>query len=194
MKSVWNYIKHRWIVLLLIFCVASTSLISAVYAKYVAVKTAEPAVTVIAQGVIDIDVSDLGGGGGGGGGGVGGGGGSYTVSNSSSTNIVTYIRATVVVNWQDGEGNIWAIPPVENTDYTISAPNCTLLSDGYYYYNGTRKPGEGFGINVTQNTVKDGFSLHVQIFAESIQCVPSDLTTTTWGATYDSVNNKWTKI
>lgn len=182
MKSVWNYIKHRWIVLLLIFCVGSTSLISAVYAKYVAVKTAEPAVTVIAQGVIDAQVSGS------------GGGGSYTVANTSSTNIVTYIRATVVVNWRDGEGNIWAIPPVENTDYTISAPNCTLLSDGYYYYNGTRKRDEGFGINVTQNTVKDGFSLHVQIFAESIQCVPSDLTITTWGAAYDSVNEIWTKV
>ena len=193
MKSVWNYIKHRWIVLLLIFCVASTSLISAVYAKYVAVKTAIPAVTVIAQGVINTVVDPVGGGVGGGG--VGGGGdGSYTVSNTSSTNIVTYIRATVVVNWQDGEGNIWAIPPVENTDYTISAPNCTLLSDGYYYYNGTRNPGEGFGINVEQIIPKDGFSLHVQIFAESIQCVPSTLTTTTWGATYDSVNKIWTKV
>ena len=188
MKFILDYIKHRWVLLLLILCIATTSIVSVVYARYVTDLTANPEVTITAQGILDVGVSDNGGGGG-----ISGGDGSYTIANTSATNIVTYIRATVIVNWQDGDGNIWAIPPVEGTDYSISADNCDKLTDGYYYYKGPRDKNEGFGITVTPKSTKDGYTLHVQILAESIQCVPGSAAMDAWGATYNSATNTWTK-
>lgn len=53
-------------------------------------------------------------------------------------NVSAYIRAAIVVTWQDDNGNVAPELPVLNTDYTMTLATGTNWSqkqaDGYYYY------------------------------------------------------------
>ena len=96
--------------------------------------------------------------------------------------------------WQDSEGNLWAIPPKKEVDYFITATNCTKLDDGYYYYNGSCAPNATFPILVglaANAKPPVGYTLHVQILAEGIQCVPDTAVQEAWGATYNGTT--WSK-
>ena len=161
--------------LLLILCIATTSIVSVVYAKYVTDQTGNADVDVIAEGVLQVGIDD------------GSGNktaGTYTIKNVDSSNIPAFIRAAVVVNWRDGDGNLWAIPLVEGVNYTISSPECTKIGN-YYYYNGTRNPNDGFNITVTAGTPKDGYVLDVKILAEGIQSLPTTAAKNAWGVEFN---------
>ena len=186
MTKVLKYIKSRLPLLLLSLCIITSAVASMIYAKYVDNKSNNAVIDIMADGKLVITVSP-----------DGHDAGTYTITNDSSSTIPAYVRFAVIVNWQDGEGNLWAVPPTEGTDYTVSWENEALvkLDDGYYYYNGTRDPGESFSFEVT---LKDGANppevydnLHVQIVAEGIQCVPDSVATTAWGVTYNSTDKEW---
>ena len=185
MKFVWDYIKSRLPLLLLAFCLITCAVASMVYGKYVNNNKSEADINVTAQGVLTIPVT--------GGETDQAGTYAYAVTNkavSEGSNIPAYIRAAIVVNWQDAEGTLWAVPPKEGTDYAIST-NCQLLGD-YYYYKGECAPGDSFPIQVTQaGTAKPpaGYSLHVTILAEGIQCMPADAVKDAWGVQFDG--NTW---
>ena len=163
--------KKKWLILSVtaVFLVVC-SVAGIVYAKYVTNQSEEAEVDIIAVGELNVAVS---------------GDGTYTITNVDSSNIPAYIRAAVVVNWRDGDGNLWAIPPVENVDYTVSYPECTKIGN-YYYYNGTRYPNEGFNITVSSTgTTNPGYVLDVKIIAEGIQCVPDNAAQYAWGAMFN---------
>lgn len=186
MTKVLKYIKSRLPLLLLSLCIMTSAVASMIYAKYVDDAKKDAELDIIASGNLVVTVSP-----------ESHAAGVYTITNDKTkgSTIPAYVRFAVIVNWQDGDGNLWAVPPIEKTDYTVSWENETLvkLDDGYYYYNGTRDPGESFSFEVTR---KDGANppavydkLHVQIVAEGIQSVPLDAAGNAWGYKYE--NNAW---
>lgn len=110
------------------------------------------------------------------------------VSIQNTGNISAYIRATVVVTWQDYEGNVLSDIPKEGTDYTIiyTAPGWKQGTDGYWYYQ-TAVPASKYtgqlisGCNrgATKAPV-DGYTLHVEILADAIQAEPADAVKEAW--------------
>ena len=114
----------------------------------------------------------------------------------NTSNIDAYIRATVVVNWVDDDGNIAAQKPVAGTDYTISYASDTGWwkgNDGYYYYSSPVAPWKtanngdltGVLINSCQldagaNVPEGGYHLSVEIIADAIQSVPTKVVRDNW--------------
>ncbi len=178
MKFLWDYIKSRLPILLVALCIITCAVASMVYAKYVANQGGDATINITANGELEIEVKSES---------ADGSLFEYSITNVSKDQpIVAYIRAAVVVNWQDSEGNLWAVPPQKDTHYTITADDCTQL-DGYYYYNGTCAQNQGFPITVQLTagaTPPSGYTLHVQILAESIQSVPADAAEKAWGAKF----------
>ena len=172
----WNYIKSRLPLLLLSFCLITCAVASMVYGKYVDDREEAATLDIIAEGELTITVT----------GPDGNLPGEYTITNDKTkgSTIPAYVRFAVVVNWQDGEGNLWAVPPTEGTHYTVTASDCTLLNN-YYYYNGVRNPGDVITVTVTPGEAKAGYTLHVQIVAEGIQSVPLSVAESAWHATYN---------
>lgn len=94
----------------------------------------------------------------------------FKVTNTG--NVPAYIRAAIVVNWMDEDGNIRAIDPVENTDYTLSIGNGWDQIGTYYYYTGEVAANGITGepvCTVTPNTTVPGFELVTEVVAEAIQ-------------------------
>lgn len=98
----------------------------------------------------------------------------HSIKNTS--NVDTYIRAAVVVNWVDNSGNLYAIAP-EYAATTNSIDGWYKQGD-YYYYIGNGKPA------ISPNTVinapvdvaitstnpdADTYHLEIDIIAEAIQ-------------------------
>ena len=104
-------------------------------------------------------------------------------------NIDAYIRAAVVVNWVDKDGNIYGTAPVEGEDGDYSMTWSGLATnggwakglDGFYYYLSRVVPDGTTNVlftdckplvdNTTQTTLNqpEGYSLSVEIVAQSIQ-------------------------
>jgi hypothetical protein len=181
----WKYVKHRGILLLIVLCVATCAAVSIIYAKYVTDQTTEPDVDIIAEGELQITVS--------------GSTPNYTITNTTQSNMPAYVRFAVIVNWKNGDGDLWAIPPEEgeDEDYTITVDGCTKLGS-YYYYNGMRAPEEGFPVVIapTPQGEKPGYTLDVQILAEGIQCLPDNdeksAVRSAWGVKYDGTT--WVSV
>lgn len=87
-------------------------------------------------------------------------------------NADAYIRATIVVNWVDDAGNVYAEVPADCTyDMQMeSTLNWTKLGN-YYYYNGVVAPNgyTGYLIKSCTESAPDGYNLQVTILAEAIQ-------------------------
>ena len=94
---------------------------------------------------------------------------------NSSDSIKAYIRAMIVVTWQDASGNVYPKAPQVNTDYTININTGDwTLENGFYYYKEAVNPG-GATTNLINTcspvvaNIPDGYSLHVEIIAQAIQ-------------------------
>ena len=109
-----------------------------------------------------------------------------TIQNDGDTEA--YIRAAVVVTWQDSEGKVYAVKPEVGVDYQITFPTGTgwvyRTADGFYYYTSPVVPEDNA---VTTDVVEDstgvlltncmplkaapadGYTLSVEIVAESVQ-------------------------
>ena len=187
MKCLWNYIKSRLPVLLALACLITCVSTSSIYAKYVTEKQQEINLDITGTGTITLTVNKND-------------NGTYTITNES--NIPVYVRFTVIANWTDASGNIFANQP----DYTVTITkdvngndNCSQLSDQYYYFNG-KFPAGTITVPVIDSVSASGAplgyeNLQVQILAEGIQCFPSSdnpdaAAEQAWGATFDG--NKWT--
>lgn len=113
-----------------------------------------------------------------------------TKSNISVLNTGTteaYIRAEIVVTWQDGGGNVYGKAPL-GTDYTMSALNSgwSLGGDGYYYCTSpvasqAYTPELFASIEQTGNNPAEGYTLCVEILADAIQSSPSKAVIEAWG-------------
>lgn len=111
-----------------------------------------------------------------------------SVQNTGDTGA--YIRAAIVINWQDDEGNVYGTAPVNGVDYTISINNedWTLGRDGFYYHKSAVDPSNLTSVLIENCTVKavapkDGYTLSVEILASAVQSTPATAAEQAWGAT-----------
>lgn len=100
-----------------------------------------------------------------------------TVKIKNDGNTDAYIRAAVVVTWQNNKGEVLATKPVKETDYQITWTKdgwTDLQSDGFYYYNSKVAPGRSTGVLFTdckplKTAPEEGYTLHVEIIGQGIQ-------------------------
>lgn len=92
--------------------------------------------------------------------------------------IDAYIRAMVVVTWQNDKGEVYATAPVENTDYTVTwTKHGWFEKDGYYYHASKVASNASTGKLLTdckpvEGKAPEGYHLVVEILAEAIQAEP----------------------
>lgn len=104
-------------------------------------------------------------------------------------NVNAFIRAAVVVTFQDADGKVLATAPKEGTDYTVTWAESGWMkgSDGFWYHKTAVKPGEltaDLIETATALTAPDGFSLNIQIIATAIQSDPPQAVTDAWNVTH----------
>lgn len=109
------------------------------------------------------------------------------VQNMGNTPI--YIRAAVMIYWQDADGHMLCEPPAADTDYTItwgSSPNWSKGTDGFYYYAAPVDAGASTDYLI-QSCIQikpcDDRTLVVDIAAQSIQANPPAAVTEAWNVT-----------
>ena len=113
-------------------------------------------------------------------------------------NIDAYIRAAVIVNWADENGNVYGgATPVAGTDYTISYNKTVQAdggqwiegSDGYWYYTKPVAPSTEDNPQYTGVLIKScepagqapaGYALQVTILADGIQSKPDKVVNEVW--------------
>lgn len=101
------------------------------------------------------------------------------IKNTGDT--TAYIRAAVVVTWQDEVGNVYGQKPGEG-DYTITWGKNGWVkneSDGFYYYLSSVKPGDSTENLIAMCAPVDGkapagYSLAVEIICSGIQAEGQD--------------------
>lgn len=105
-------------------------------------------------------------------------------------NIDAYIRAMVIITWQDADGNVLSTLPVAGTDYSITWSKTDWIDggDGFYYYKYQVAPGSATDDLLTackplKAAPADGYTLHVEILAQSIQATPKSAVSDAWGTT-----------
>lgn len=109
--------------------------------------------------------------------------------------IPAYIRAAVIINWADANGNVSATP-VKTTDYTIKwTKEGWVEHGGYYYYTAPVAVGALTGQLFTGCelakgvTPPEGYSLQVTILADGIQSEPADAVIQAWGVDPSALTN-----
>lgn len=106
---------------------------------------------------------------------------------TNTGDIPAYIRAAVVVTWQNDAGEVYPTAPVENQDYTVTwTKDGWVEKDGYYYYTKAVDPGKLTGVLLTdckpvEGKAPDGYHLVVEILASAIQSEPDSAVTDAWG-------------
>ena len=110
-------------------------------------------------------------------------------------NIPAYVRAMVVVTWQNNAGDVYNVQPVEGVDYNIEwkyndEDNDWLKgTDEFYYFTKAVNPGavteDILFTNCYPKTadVPNGYTLHVEVLGQSIQAEPDQAVVDAWGAT-----------
>lgn len=94
----------------------------------------------------------------------------FAVTNTG--NIDAFIRAAVVVNWVDGEGNIRGVKPTADQYALEINGSAWYCLDGVYYCLGIVEPDENTPALITAVTVLEqpaGYQLQVEVAAEAIQ-------------------------
>ena len=112
----------------------------------------------------------------------------------NTSNIDAYIRATVVINWVDKQGNVAAQKPVAGKDYTIIFPEKTKWftgPGGYYYFPTPVASKASTDVLIDKCTAvadkaPEGYSLSVEIIADAIQSVPTHVVVDSWKVKLDT--------
>lgn len=111
------------------------------------------------------------------------------VTNTGDT--TAYLRAMVIVNWQDAEGNVGPTVPVEGVDYTINWKKSGWIEkDGSYIYSQPVIPGDTTPVLFTDcapisGRTPAGYGLNVEIICAAIQSSPTSVVSTNWGVAVD---------
>lgn len=96
-----------------------------------------------------------------------------------------YVRAKLVMNWVDANGNISATP----VDITPVITGDWFVKDGIYYCKAPVAPGaksaELLKQPIEQTGAPEGCHLEVTVLAESIQAAPSEAVTSSWHVDVD---------
>ncbi len=107
------------------------------------------------------------------------------VAIKNSGNTPVYIRALVVITWQDTNGNtiLSTLPEAgEGKDYLITGKEegWLLGGDGYYYYTQPVQPGQSTAELVQSLTDQNGDTtrqLSVDVIAQAVQASPTQAVT-----------------
>ena len=121
---------------------------------------------------------------------------------TNTGNIPAYIRAKVVITWQDDNGNVHSDTPDVGEHYTIvwGDTGWDQGSDGFWYYEQPVQPlpeGVNSATAVAPNGVTshliesctslfkdpEGYNLHVEILTQAIQATPTSVVEQAWGVT-----------
>lgn len=106
------------------------------------------------------------------------------IKNTGNTDA--YIRAAIVVTWQNADGKVLAEVPQENVDYTLSINTNGWGKKGDYYYCTTAgSPNTQTSVLINSCTVikaKEGYSLCVDVLAQAIQSSPNTVESSTWNS------------
>lgn len=103
--------------------------------------------------------------------------------------IPAYIRAAVVVTWQNDDGQVYAQTPVEDTDYNLTwTMNGWTKIGNFYYYTSPVAAGQSTGILFTnckpvEGKTPEGYHLCVEILASGIQSEPASAVEDVWPVT-----------
>lgn len=110
-----------------------------------------------------------------------------TVKNTGE--IPAYIRAAVVVTWQNDAGQVYAQTPVENTDYILTWNTKDWFKKGdFWYYKSAVPVGQSTGILLTackpvEGRAPEDYYLCVEILASGIQSEPASAVADVWPVT-----------
>lgn len=112
-----------------------------------------------------------------------------TVKIQNTGDTDAYIRATVVVTWQNDKGEVYGQKPVVGTNYTAWTPENDWLigNDGFYYYSKPVAPHDKSvhpndkcytgvlidSISPVGDSPAEGYHLTVEIIASGIQSKPA---------------------
>lgn len=107
---------------------------------------------------------------------------------ANTGDINAFVRATIVITWQNEAGEVYPVLPVEDTDYTITMydDNSWFTANGIYYCATEIVPGSSTPVlikecsPVTGRTPK-GYGLNVEILSSSIQSLPRSAVHEAWG-------------
>ncbi len=128
-----------------------------------------------------------------------------TVQNTGT--VDSFLRARIIVTWQNEKGEVYPVVPNLVTDYTMLNGANWVQNGEYYYYNKIAAPGQPavtkdtngnvtYGEGITQEDMliikaeavgkspAEGYTLHIEILGQSIQSTPSAAVQEAWGMTY----------
>ena len=113
---------------------------------------------------------------------------------TNTSNIDAYIRAKVVINWRDADGNIVASVPQGYRYKFEGLPGDNWVQQGgYYYYKNPVAENESTGNLLTTCTWErpnnPQYFLSVEIIASAIQSQPASAVQQAWGVTYPLSGN-----
>ena len=107
-----------------------------------------------------------------------------------------YVRAAIIVTWQDANGNVYGYQPVEGTDYTLEYNDTDWeynSADGYYYFKSAVASGAStFPLIRADQKLKQikaapiGYVMNIEILAQTIQAVGNTDTDSSVTAVYDA--------
>ena len=98
-----------------------------------------------------------------------------TVKNSADYSV--FIRAAVVITWQDADGKVYTTVPSDEKDYSITFNTTDWTkdtTDGYWYYKEAVAGNASTSALITsceplKAAPVNGYTLHVNIISQSIQ-------------------------
>ena len=117
------------------------------------------------------------------------------VSVKNTGDAVAWIRAAVIVTWQNEAGNVYGQAPVEGTDYkmdmNVANENGWLLGkDGFYYWympvKSVQEDANNCATGILINECKyvanapEGYYLNVEIIGSGIQSEPEKVYSDEW--------------
>lgn len=110
-------------------------------------------------------------------------------------NVDSYIRATIVITWASDDDNVYAIKPVEGTDYEITmtdSVNWVEAVDGFWYYTVPVAPEVSTGNLIDSckpiGNAPEGYHLSVEIIASAIQSQPTNVVVDQWSSGVSGVD------
>ena len=116
------------------------------------------------------------------------------VKNTGDT--AAYLRAAVIVTWQDANGNVLGTAPVKGQDYSITMPANGKWAqddgDGFWYYSEAVAPGASTEALIEkceplEAAPQAGYTLHVEIVASAIQSTLGTSAQAAWAAAQSPV-------
>ena len=106
----------------------------------------------------------------------------------SNTEYAVYLRAAVVVNWDNDASS--TVLPAKSGEYTLAPGPGWVLHGDFYYYNQAVTNGTIDAPVVTVSGAKSGYTLKVDVAVQAIQAVgqtdgdsPVDAVFDAWGIT-----------